>query len=357
MGTSPSLANPIPVCFAVDVEPDPRQVDLRNREPWRGFELFQAWFDRLRDELLRDGLGTVPTAWLLRLDPQIRIAYGDGAWGARTYAAQFENFLERGDEIGAHVHLYRPCDDGNGWIVDNDDPAWAKVCVRESLASYREAFGTDCQSISIGDRTLDQRLLAIYEDERVRYDFTVEPGLHGIERMFPWEASRGVIPNFEGMPRDPWRPARDNFAREDRANGYPTILCPLATFRFPAAFELGRRVHQLGRRWQGRLVSEDHRRQRWVRLCMTYRPWFFEFGLSRVSRKTALKVLHFVVRSDLPFEPDLQRNLARNIRRIAADPRFRFVSPEEAVQLACPDLYETPRQTRHDPLHGIGVLA
>lgn len=344
----------MPICLAVDIEPDPRQIDRKNPPRWRGFELFAPWFDRLRDDLNLAGHGTVPTSWLLRMDPQIRIAYGDGAWAARTYARQLDSFLERGDEIGLHTHLYRPHDDGVGWIIENEDPAWMELCVREALTAYREAFGIDCRSQSMGDRTLDPRLLEVYEDERVAYDFTVEPGMHAMTRLFPGEDTRGFVPSFEGMPRTPWLPARDDLRRSDPENGYPTIVFPLATFRFPAALELGRRTHQASRRWRNLLVSEDHRLQSWTRVCVTNRPWFFKLALKRALRESPMKALHFVVRSDLPLEPDLLRNAERNIRSLAADPRFCFVTPDEAMQMACPELAIRP--TVSDSLHEAAVL-
>jgi hypothetical protein len=327
----------IPICMAVDIEPDPRQIDRRNPPRWHGFESFLPWWNELRDDI---GAGTnaIPSTWLLRMDSQIRIAYGDGTWAAHTYRREFDGLLERGDEVGLHTHFYRWDDGRDSWVVEHADPAWAESCIREALASYRDAFRTNCRVQSQGDRMLTERMLAVYEEEGLAYDFTVEPGLHELETLFPGELHTGSIPNFVGLPRDPWRPSRTDIRQSDPSNGYRPIIFPTTTFPFPPALEIGRKIHQLSRRLRGRLVSEDHRQQDWARCCVSYRPWFFEIALARALSASPIRAIHMVLRSDLPLEPDLQRNAERNLRRLAADPRFEFMLPDQAIAMAVPEL-------------------
>ena len=117
-------ASPVPVLFCIDVEPDGHVFPLADPSPWRGFEVLLARFTSLRARL-EDLIGeAVAFGWSLRMDPQIILGYGSGTYVVDRYAAQFEELIAAGDELGIHPHAWRWNGREDRWISDHVDQSW-----------------------------------------------------------------------------------------------------------------------------------------------------------------------------------------------------------------------------------------
>ena len=117
----------IPVLICIDVEPDARDVDVRARADWKGFEETFRLFEELRPRASDAAGAPARFNWFLRMDPQVAVAYGSAGWAAERYGPQFESLCAAGDELGLHTHAWRSV--GDGWVTDHGDQAWVNHCV------------------------------------------------------------------------------------------------------------------------------------------------------------------------------------------------------------------------------------
>src|SRR2546421_9273181 len=125
----------IPVVLCIDIEPDDRAVDRRNPDRWRGFEQFAPRVETLRERLRRVTGAPVAFTWLVRMDPQVADTWGSPTWAVERYADALAELELRGDELGAHTHLWRWHEGTGEWVTDHDS-AWAKRCVKMSLDAF-----------------------------------------------------------------------------------------------------------------------------------------------------------------------------------------------------------------------------
>ncbi|MBI5504949.1 MAG: hypothetical protein HY899_09100 [Deltaproteobacteria bacterium] len=321
---------PLPVALIIDVEPDPRLFDRPEVSHWQGFHRMLELVARLRQQL-RDLQQQPPSfAWLLRMDPQMRIVYGDGGWIAENFAKELAGLREAGDELGLHTHLYRQLADGHTWITDTADPAWRRQCVLEATDTWRRIFGEPCLVHSFGDRSLYEDSLDVLEEAGIRVDLTPEPGLVSKSVYRPDEKLVGKLPDYSRAPRELWRPARGDFLRHDPLAGRDLWLLPVATYRFPRYFEPGRRIDQVLRRARGDLPSRDDISQRYVRICLAQRGYVVRRGCALLMRQHAPNTLHFVLRCSQANSRATCERVADNVRWLAGGGLGRdieFVSP------------------------------
>jgi hypothetical protein len=119
----------IPVVVCVDVEPDARVFDPDDAPDWIGFERCVERLPALRERLESATGAPVALTWFVRMDPQVAQAYGSPTWAAETYADQFAELLEGGDQLGLHTHQWRWDPNAGEWIADYEDPVWAEHCL------------------------------------------------------------------------------------------------------------------------------------------------------------------------------------------------------------------------------------
>lgn len=337
---------PLPITLALDVEPDPRLFEFPDPRHWQGLRRMLDLVARLRRTLREFQQATPTFAWLLRMDPQMRIVYGDNAWIATAFARELAELSAAGDELGLHTHLYRQRKDGRGWVTDAQDPAWPRTCVLEATSAYREIFGAACRVHSFGDRWLSDDSLDALEAAGIRVDLTPEPGLAARGLYRTDEELLGQLPDYSRAPRELWRPSRSDFLDTDRHNGRDTWLLPVATYRFPLYFELGRRIDQALRRTRGDLPSDDDRSQRHVRICLAQRSYVVRRGCALLARAHAPRALHFVLRCSQANAEAACRNIEANVRWLAAGGLghdVEFVSPLRLIdktEMAAPEIHD-----------------
>src|SRR6185436_11075539 len=95
---------PISVTLAIDIEPDARMIARHESGGWKGFERLVETLRSLRRSLPGKGGNPATFTWLLRADPQIRLAYGDAAYAFRRYRSVLDEFAGAGDDLGLHTH-------------------------------------------------------------------------------------------------------------------------------------------------------------------------------------------------------------------------------------------------------------
>ncbi|MGV6826742.1 MAG: hypothetical protein ACWA5Q_07175 [bacterium] len=206
-----SAGQVIPAMLLIDVEPNEFHVDLRKPNSWTGFEYSVEYLERIRDRL-RDSTGReVNFCWMIRLDPQIEIAYGDAAWALHQYQETLERLLNLGDEIGLHVHTYRWSKANEGWIDEMQDQAWIDECLDRSVVAYREGLGRNPTSLRWGSFWLSTASVNHSETLGVKYDLTVEPGLKPTMGHSRKPGQTASTNSFCKVPREPYQPAREDF--------------------------------------------------------------------------------------------------------------------------------------------------
>ncbi|HYC56614.1 MAG TPA: hypothetical protein VEL28_16915 [Candidatus Binatia bacterium] len=319
----------INVTIAIDLEPDARMIARNESGAWRGFEILAEALTALRARLPgKDGQAATFT-WLMRMDPQIGLAYGDAAYGVRRYRRLIDGFEAAGDDLGTHVHLYDWDLDEQRWVTDFSRPEWARTCVDEAVGTFRDLFSRPPRAHSFGDRYCSEAILDQLEEAGIQCDMTTESGLGCVHEGFPNELHRGEIPDTRRAPRDVWRPARDHWLRHDPDGGRRLQMMPISTYRFPQFFEAGRWLDMQRRRRRGRPGSMDEREQRYARLCLEHRSYVFRYGLRQLRQEFAPRHLQFVLNSSQARDAATLRRYFRSIEYLCSAPggrRYEFVS-------------------------------
>ncbi len=316
----------LPVIVCIDVEPDERYTRPGDPRPWTGYlgldTLLAEWRFRL------PGLGAAPAhfTWFLRMDAQVEATYGASAWGARTYRRQLESALAHGDEVGLHLHAFR-WSASVGWVVEYGDPGWVARCLRESLATFRGAFGRDCAAFRFGEHWLDDAALRVLEDHGIRYDLTLEPGMPGRWPVRRPSRATGVAPDLAAMPEGPYRPSRSDFRRPDPARTDGLWIIPVTTGRLPASVARLRALYR----------AVTHPRWRHIEtltLNPGLSPVFFRPLLRRVLAQPERRLLVLPVRSDAGRTRRRRGHVRRNLAQLLADGgprRLAVCTPGEAL--------------------------
>src|SRR3712207_4375669 len=112
--------------ITVDVEPDERTFPPDDPQPWTGFAQMTEKAGPLRERLSEITGAPVAFSWFLRMDPQVKRAWGSHTWAADEYAEQLEALQADGDELGLHTHTWRIDEQRKEWIADYADQEWAE---------------------------------------------------------------------------------------------------------------------------------------------------------------------------------------------------------------------------------------
>ena len=195
--------------LTIDVEPDDRLIERRQRPEWQGFLDLLPWIERFRDRLSERTGARARFNWFLRMDSQIETAYGEIGWAARHYAESLAQLRTRGDSIGLHHHAFRWRE--GRWVSDFGDEAWIESVVERAFEAFVRETGRLPEGFRFGDHWLSDRVLALLDRLRIPVDLTLEPGLRPAPSIVPGEESTGSLPDFQQALRRPYRPSRSNY--------------------------------------------------------------------------------------------------------------------------------------------------
>jgi hypothetical protein len=330
MSSRAERSSKIPVILAVDVEPDPFLTRRDAPEPWLGYEALHPYLAALRERFEAATGSPVHYAWFFRMDPQVAETYGSPTWAADRYADLVKDSLDRGDELGTHVHGYRWIEARNAWLEDLANQDWMDRCLEMALDAHRRAFGQPCSSLRFGNFWLDTASVNLAEKLGIRYDLTVEPGRPPLK----WDgkgASTGDLPNVYRVPRRPYEPALDDFRKEAAPGSRSLRIIPLTSGWVKLGLRAGARLRRLARNgWEHRLQDTP--------LSM-WRHWpapdGFDRMLDRAIAAQPRPYLAFAIRSSSGVDDSFDRVNAC-LQALLAHPereRFAFATPAEALAL------------------------
>ncbi|MBM5821543.1 MAG: hypothetical protein FJ082_03520 [Cyanobacteria bacterium K_Offshore_surface_m2_011] len=216
----------IPVLICIDVEPDEFFVSRQNPEPWRGYELTHAYIGEWRSALQQRTGDAVHVSWFIRMDPQVALAHGRASWAVEHYPELFQQAIEAGDELGAHVHTYRCCGDSGDWLDDHGNDDWVAEWLDTAVEGYQSSFGRTCRSLRFGNYWSGTEAINRAEALGFRFDLTIEPGLppNALDARKP--AHSGELPDYYRVSREPYAPSRSDFRRRARPASVTSRFCP-----------------------------------------------------------------------------------------------------------------------------------
>jgi hypothetical protein len=320
----------IPIVINIDVEPDGVFIDRRQQLPWTGYEASTAVIPQLRDRVFAATGRPIRFTWLFRLDSQIAETYGNPAWPLLQYGALVEDAQRQGDDLGAHVHPFRWRDEHNAWVADYGDQRWVESCVHLGCAAYRQVFGADCRSFSMGNHWLNEPTLRVLEDLGVQYDMSVLSA--SSESGFTPELGRftGECPDFASVPRHPYRASAHDFRVPDPERATGTWILPLST-----------QVHGSTRHSLRSFVASARdrilrRSSHKSKLLLRQGPSNFRNSFDYLIAHAEQPYFLFSIRSALFALPDLVARWNESFDFLLSHPeakRFVFTTPAEAVDI------------------------
>lgn len=355
-------AERIPVLLVIDVEPDGFFVDPDARAPWQGFEQAWTWAQSARLRIAEATGAPAQFCWGVRLDAQVERVYGSAAWPLQHYEPQFADFLQHGDALGVHTHVYRWDEPLGSWVIEQGDPRWVEHNLHLSVRTFEQVLGRRCDFFRFGDRWMSDAAMTLLDELGARFDLTLEPGRAQVPSYHPGKPSTGFVPDQRGVPSRPYRPARGQFRRHDPARRDGLVEIPVTTAV----------VRPLVRLWARptpacALEWLKHRLRPWIDTAGLYHePRRFR-SLVDVALESGAPYLSLPVRTD-SFSRNLQTgDLDRSMALLLAHPlasRFEFTTPERLVASIAPELVAsrapesktaTPATTAHDPRCAAGA--
>lgn len=222
-----SPRRPLPVVFAVDMEPDKREVD-RQDPSWHATVEFFRRLPELRERVntIAGSGGPLVFTWLVRADPQVEIANGNTAYAFHRFAGELRASVAAGDEIGLHVHPWRWAEAEDRWMQDHGNDEWINHCIQVACDTYRQHFGKAPASYSNGDRFLSNALVRKLNEMGIKVDFSLEC-LPGADQLVSDELASGPIPDASNVPNRAYRPSAEDFLQPDPARRDGVLLMPL----------------------------------------------------------------------------------------------------------------------------------
>lgn len=204
----------IPVIFNVHVEPDMRIIKYKKTR-WNGYENLHEFLFNIRPILEKATGRNVYYNWLFRLDPQIHHAYGQADWAIHQYRSLINEAIQAGDELGVHVHSWRPTQKWlyKSWIADFKNLDWIENCVNMAHQAFIDCFHVSPKAFSFGDHYMSSQVLSQLQSLGYRYDISMYPGRPLLRRIVNNEKSAGWLPSYVNTPRRPFKPSYLDFTR------------------------------------------------------------------------------------------------------------------------------------------------
>jgi len=308
----------IPVILCIDAEPDGFFIDRRRSDPWLGYERSVEFFRRFRDRLQTSGEPARFT-WCYRMDPQVAETYGAAEWVARHYETLTAQLIGDGDELGLHAHGYRWEAAAGAWTIDHGNQSWIDHLVRMSFAAFDRAFGEPCRTFRFGDRWMSNATVRLLAELGTRHDLTLEPGHPALDSHHPGRSS-GSLPDYTGVPVDPYRPSPDDFRKPGGEGSGRLWMIPLTTAPVKA---------RLFRRWYYRMARPAANAGVWTAL-VSHDPPLFRRIVAHALGRSSRPYLALVLRSNALATPRLARRVSANLEGLLSHPlagRLSWVTP------------------------------
>ena len=330
----------IPIVMCIDIEPDERVFDPYQPKDWLGF---QAGWEPLQHWRTSLSLATGSPAhfnWFVRIDPQIEYSYGAADWAITRYHRCFAAMLRAGDEIGLHPHAWRWREPERRWVSDFGDQAWIEHCVQQGFTHFERRFNRPCRSFRFGDRWLNNQTVTLLERLGAKFDLTIEPGRKREELS---ESFTGVLPDYTGAQRHPYRPAAADFlqcgdwsSRRDLWHIPISTASPLWDCSLLSRIRVARARFELGHSprtvvWQRSEPEDDY-----VTMNLASNHGRFRRLCDALLDEQLASFLALVLRTDAFSRNGLWKEVGRNLKYLATHPRasdFVIASPAEALEI------------------------
>jgi hypothetical protein len=306
----------IPVVISVDVEPDGPGHVPPPPGPWPGTAATHAWLSSARSRIGEVTGRPANFTWTLRMDDGVGAVCGAPTHAVDAHPAFVADVVERGDELGVHVHGWRQLD--GEWFDDFADETWFAQCVQTALDAFATSVGRPCRITRMGNRFSSPAVVRQLAAAGVAFDLTMEPARIGMGDG-AWAHVRGTIPAYRRTPRR------------------PHLLAPGLT-EIPlmaTSKRLGRdlRAHLSRRRRHGLRERLDHP----MHIGAGDPPGDdFASMVQRSLTRQRRPYLGFAIRSDGILDEVQRPRLLSHLDALLAlpeAPRFAFVTPAECLAL------------------------
>ena len=319
----------IPIVISFDAEPNEFFIDQHQRAPWQGLDCAPDRLQAIRDRIeQRTGIPAKFT-WLIRMDEQIRAAYGAADWCLHEYSHQFAQLTAAGDLLGVHIHPYRLANDGSGWVHDYGNPDWVLNVTGNALEQFQKNFRCPPPVTSMGMGWMSTPAMKLLSSRGVQCDLTVTPGLPAAIYDSKLGPATGERPDTRDVPRMPYRPASHDFRVSDSQATSGIVVMP-ATVQAPRAIQPLQYWPQIAwRKLRGHQPPTN-------RLLFRLGPANFAGTVSHHIRKQTQPLIVFQLRSAVCGSPPLMRQVNAGIEWLLQHPaadRFRFVTAMEALSM------------------------
>lgn len=166
---------------------------------WRGIEEGIPLISEVLQTYADDFAGKPKPTWFVRVDGQLAALYGDAGYLLEKHKELWRQFLDRGDEIGWHAHLYRL--EKGKWRQEIED-ARLVVALKEVYGVLRRK-GFLPLSSRIGEAFCSNAVLTTLDELGINCDATAMPGRvrKDEERHLDWETT----------PQEPYHPSRSDY--------------------------------------------------------------------------------------------------------------------------------------------------
>jgi hypothetical protein len=319
----------IPIVISFDAEPNQFFIDQDQPEPWQGLDCAPEQLQPVRDRIEQRTGVPARFTWLIRLDEQIRVAYGTADWCLHAYSRQFGQLAAAGDQLGVHIHPYRLANDGGGWVHDYGNEDWVLNVTGSALDQFQKNFGHTAPVTSMGMGWMSTTAMNLLSSVGVQCDLTVTPGLPASPYDSQLGPTTGERPDTREVPRTPYRPASHDWRRADPHAAGGIVVVP-GTVQEPLALPPAQYWPQVAwRKFRGHQPATN-------RLLFRLGPANYAGTVSALIRQQAQPLIVFQLRSAVCGSPPLMRQIEAGIDWLLQHPaadRFRFVTATEALDL------------------------
>ncbi len=184
---------------------------------------------RLKESIrdLKDSTGkTAKITWVLRVDEQVKLLYGDYAWVLGNYKEHLLNLEKDGDELGWHPHFYRYHEPRKKWYQELHDINWQVEMLNNAHAAYMKELPGRAKSVRTGWIYHNNNTMQKLSELNVRIDFSAIPGLrtkHKATQALPYNIFDWYI-----SPKEPYFPSMADYRRQaaEGETSLPTLEIP-----------------------------------------------------------------------------------------------------------------------------------